>query len=183
VTIAKHVNIAVTTGNSYTVGTALEGTREAARLMGQDLSKVGGAGGGGHRLHRQRLCPDPGPGCPAPDLAGPQHGAAWKPGGPDTSETGLVPALTRDVKQAVRRADIIVAVSGAAEALIQAEDLKPGAVVCDVARPRDVSKAWRSSGPMCWSSREAWWPCPGMSISTSISAFLPKPPMPVWPKP
>ena len=28
----------------------------------------------------------------------------------------------------------------AAYAIIEAEDLKPGAVVCDVARPRDVSK-------------------------------------------
>ena len=37
VTIAERLNIAVTSGNSYTVATALEGTREAARLMGKDL--------------------------------------------------------------------------------------------------------------------------------------------------
>lgn len=49
--------------------------------------------------------------------------------------------ITKDLKKAIKRADIIVAVSGAAEALIEPGDLKPGAVVCDVARPRDVSVA------------------------------------------
>ncbi|MGH2593426.1 MAG: shikimate dehydrogenase, partial [Anaerolineae bacterium] len=41
---------------------------------------------------------------------------------------------------AIRHADVILAVSAAGEAIIQAYHLKPGAVVCDVARPRDVSK-------------------------------------------
>ena len=38
ITIAKNVDIAVTSGNSYTVATALQGTREAVRLMGKDLA-------------------------------------------------------------------------------------------------------------------------------------------------
>ena len=37
-------------------------------------------------------------------------------------------------------ADIILAVTSAVEAVVQPEHLKPGAVVCDVARPRDVSR-------------------------------------------
>ena len=36
ITIAKNLNIAVTSGNSYTVATALEGTRAATRLMGKE---------------------------------------------------------------------------------------------------------------------------------------------------
>lgn len=35
ITVAKNLDIAVTSGNSYTVATALEGTREAVRLMGK----------------------------------------------------------------------------------------------------------------------------------------------------
>ena len=37
-------------------------------------------------------------------------------------------------------ADIVLTVTSAVEAIVQPEHLKPGAVVCDVARPRDVSK-------------------------------------------
>lgn len=49
VTIARNLNIAVTTGNSYTVATAIEGTKKAAALMGIDLKQatvaiVGGTG-------------------------------------------------------------------------------------------------------------------------------------------
>ena len=37
------------------------------------------------------------------------------------------------------QADLILTVTSAVEAVIEPEHLKPGAVVCDVARPRDVS--------------------------------------------
>jgi fatty aldehyde-generating acyl-ACP reductase len=56
-----------------------------------------------------------------------------------TRQTGMVPRITSDIKQAVRRADVILCVSSSIDALIQPEDLKPGALVCDVARPRNVS--------------------------------------------
>jgi predicted amino acid dehydrogenase len=41
---------------------------------------------------------------------------------------------------AIRQADVILTVSSAGEAIILPHHLKPGAVVCDVARPRDVSR-------------------------------------------
>jgi predicted amino acid dehydrogenase len=40
---------------------------------------------------------------------------------------------------ALRTADIVIAVSSATGAIIQPEHLRSGAVVCDVARPRDVA--------------------------------------------
>jgi predicted amino acid dehydrogenase len=55
-------------------------------------------------------------------------------------DTGLAVKVSTDIKRSVQKADIIITVSGSAEALIDVMDLKPGAVVCDVARPRDVSK-------------------------------------------
>jgi fatty aldehyde-generating acyl-ACP reductase len=54
-------------------------------------------------------------------------------------DTGLAVKVTANVKEAVRKADIVISVSSAADSIIDPEDLKPGAVVCDVARPRDVS--------------------------------------------
>jgi predicted amino acid dehydrogenase len=45
-----------------------------------------------------------------------------------------------DISAALREADIVVAVTSAVDAVVEPEHLKPGAVVCDVARPRDVSR-------------------------------------------
>jgi predicted amino acid dehydrogenase len=65
--------------------------------------------------------------------------------GRDLDRTQEVAALigrgcvgTTDV-EAVRDADVIVTVTSSESAVIQPEHLKSGAVVCDVARPRDVS--------------------------------------------
>ena len=147
ITIDKHLKIAVTTGNSYTVGTALEGTREAARLMGHDLKKaevlVVGATGSIGSVCARILARDVG----FLTLLARNEARLEQLAVQITGETGLTPQITMDVKEALRRADIIVAVSGAAESLIQAEDLKPGSVVCDVARPRDVSKSVAEQRP------------------------------------
>jgi predicted amino acid dehydrogenase len=45
-----------------------------------------------------------------------------------------------DLSAALRDADIIIAVTSSLEAIVEPEHLKPGAVVCDIARPRDVSR-------------------------------------------
>jgi predicted amino acid dehydrogenase len=42
--------------------------------------------------------------------------------------------------EALRQVDLIITVSSAVEAIIEPDHLKSGAVVCDVARPRDVSR-------------------------------------------
>ncbi|HAP32454.1 MAG TPA: shikimate dehydrogenase [Firmicutes bacterium] len=139
ISIARNLDIAVTTGNSYTVATALQGTEKAAELMGIDLDRaevavLGASGSIGSACARilarkvnyltliARTLP------PLEKLAGRIK-----------QDCGLAAKVTANVKDAVRRADVIVAVSSAADALIEPEDLKPGAVVCDVARPRDVS--------------------------------------------
>ena len=62
ITIAKNLDIAVTSGNSYTVFTALEGARQAAEFMGINLGRAEVAVVGADGLHRQRLRPDTGAG-------------------------------------------------------------------------------------------------------------------------
>jgi fatty aldehyde-generating acyl-ACP reductase len=48
-------------------------------------------------------------------------------------------STTTDVKEGVEQADIVIAVSSAVHAIIEPSFIRSGAVVCDVARPRDVS--------------------------------------------
>ena len=54
--------------------------------------------------------------------------------------TGLAVRITTNTKATLRAADIVVAVTSAVDSLIEPEDLKTGAIVCDVARPRSVSR-------------------------------------------
>jgi len=139
ITIARNLDIAVTTGNSYTVATALEGTEKAAALMGIDISKaevavLGATGSIGSvcaRILARKVNFLTIIARTVPQLERLAERIL--------DETGLAVKITSNVKEAVKKADIIMAVSSAAESLIDPDDLKPGAVVCDVARPRDVS--------------------------------------------
>ncbi|MBP7332281.1 MAG: Long-chain acyl-(acyl-carrier-protein) reductase [Firmicutes bacterium ADurb.Bin373] len=140
ITVAKNLNIPVTTGNSYTVATAVEATREAARVMGHDLKKssvviMGATGAIG------RVC--------AMILAGETQNmtlvARNKRKLEDLAakilyDTGLAVKITSDSKKALRGGDIVVTVTSAVDTVIEPGDIKAGAVICDVARPRDVSK-------------------------------------------
>lgn len=140
ITIAKNLDIAVTTGNSYTVATAIQGTKKAADLMGTDLSQadilvVGATGSIGSVCARILARDARFLTLTARDRSKLDHLAARI-----MQETGLAAKVSTDLKRSVQRADIIITVTGAAEAIIDVMDLKPGAIVCDVARPRDVSK-------------------------------------------
>ena len=55
-------------------------------------------------------------------------------------KTGLAVRVTANTKSALKAADIIIAVTSAVDSIIEPEDLKSGAIVCDVARPRNVSR-------------------------------------------
>ena len=140
ITIAKNLNIAVTTGDSYTVATALQGTKKAAALMGIDLAQaevlvIGATGSIGSVCARILARDVRFLTLLARDRNKLNHLAARI-----LRDTGLAVKVSTDIKRSVQKADIIITVSGSAEALIDVMDLKPGAVVCDVARPRDVSK-------------------------------------------
>lgn len=140
ITVAKNLNIAVTSGNSYTVATALQGTRKAVRLMGKDLREaevviIGASGSIGAACARilsrevRHITLVARQTAPLEELAlelsG--HGAATF-------------TVSGDIKQSLRRADVVIAVTSAVDCIIDPADLRSGAVVCDVARPRNVSR-------------------------------------------
>ncbi|HQE04798.1 MAG: shikimate dehydrogenase [Tepidanaerobacter sp.] len=140
ITVAKNLNIPVTTGNSYTVATAIEGTKKAAEIMGKSIKDaqvlVIGAAGSIGNVCAQILAKD----CKYMTLAGRHTEKLERVADKILKDTGLSVMITSNVKKAVRKADVIITVTSSLDAIIEAEDLKPGAVVCDVSRPRDVSK-------------------------------------------
>lgn len=140
ITIAKNLNIPVTTGNSYTVSTAIEGTRRAAEVMGHTIAKgkiaVIGATGSIGAVCANLLARE------ASDLTlvGRDEAKLHKLASRILYDTGLVVKVTSNVVDGVKDADIVIVVTSATEVLINPQDLKIGAVVCDVSRPRNVSK-------------------------------------------
>jgi len=139
VTIRRNVDVAITTGNSYTVATAIEATEKAARLMEIDMDEanvlvLGASGSIGRAV--SLIMADEGRHL---TLCARDMGRLQKVADAIVSETGMVPRLTKDISAAVREADVIMCVSSALDAIIEPDDLKPGALVCDVSRPRNVS--------------------------------------------
>ena len=139
-TVAQNVDIAVTTGNSYTVATALQGIRYAADTMGMSsenasVAVLGATGSIGSACARI-LARDVG----NLVLAARSLDKLEKLAAKIRTETRSDPVVTTDLAEACRQADIVVAVTSATNAIVEPEWLRPGAIVCDVARPRNVSR-------------------------------------------
>ncbi len=140
ISIAKRLNIAVTSGNSYTVATALEGTRQALGLMGGDMKNarvvVLGATGSIGAVCSRILAKE----AKALTLVARNQERLQSL----ADELRLLKQaeikVTDDRVQALKAADVVLAVTSALDTIIEPGDLKAGAVVCDVARPRNVSR-------------------------------------------
>ena len=133
ISIAKRSPVPITTGNSYTVATAIEGVLKACAMIGVVPSEstvgiVGATGSIGrtcarvlHRHFKKTIVI-------GRDPARTEAVACEVPG--SVASTNLDDLLS---------ADAVVTVSSAGEAIVEPRHLKPGSVVCDVSRPRDVS--------------------------------------------
>ena len=139
VTIARALDVPVTTGDSYTVAIAVEAVLEAARLLEieprQATAAVVGASGTIGRVVAEMLASRVG----EVYLIGRRKSAL-------EAERERIQALRPQAvlrvstqMAALRRAQLVVTVSSAVEAIVEPQHLRPGSVVCDVARPRDVS--------------------------------------------
>lgn len=139
-TIAENLNIAVTSGNSYTIATALEGAIEAAQAMGiipeESSAAVIGATGSIGRVCAQIL---------SQKVASLTITARSLSRLKNVAEmifqfSGKRPKVTTDLHAALQNADIVISASSAGRGIIQPHFLKPGCVVCDVALPHDCSR-------------------------------------------
>jgi fatty aldehyde-generating acyl-ACP reductase len=139
ITIAKNLKIAVTTGNSYTVATAIEGAVRAAELMGVPIEEatvaVVGATGSIGRTCALALAPQA-----ARILLLGRDLQRLEPVAAELRQRARGEVLlSTDLAHALPQADVVITVTSAVDAIIYPQHLKSGAVVCDVARPRDVS--------------------------------------------
>lgn len=137
-TIAQALEVPVTTGDSYTVALTVRTLLEAGRQMGiavgeATLAVVGATGAIGSACARM-LAPQVG----RLILVG-RRPAALEPLQEQVSSLTHGPVETSTDLGAIRQADLVLSATSAGGAIISADHLKPGAVVCDVARPRDVS--------------------------------------------
>ena len=139
-TVARELSIGVTTGNSLTAATAVEGAVLAAARMGVPIRgarvAVIGATGSIGAACSQMLVRQVGELVLVARTRARLERLAERL---RASSPGPV-AITSDVREAVGSADIVITVSSAIDVLVEPEDLRSGAVVCDVSRPRNVSR-------------------------------------------
>ncbi len=138
ITIAKELEIPVTTGDSYTVSLAVQAIRDAAKMMdiplnGATAAVVGATGAIG------RVC--------AELLAGDVERLILIARDEKKLEIlrnrlvveARAELVTSTKIESINQAQLILTVTNAMHEIIHPEHLQPGSVVCDVARPRDVS--------------------------------------------
>jgi fatty aldehyde-generating acyl-ACP reductase len=139
ITIAQALQVPVTTGDSYTIATAIQAVRQAAQIMeipiGQARAAVVGATGAIGRVCSDLLADE----VAELVLIG-RHESALE----ELRDSLMERQPRANVKfntrmDVLRDAQLILTVTSALHAVIEPKHLLPGSVVCDVARPRDVS--------------------------------------------
>ncbi len=137
-TVARALDIPVTTGDSYTVALAVRALLEAGSRMSiapsQATGAVVGASGAIGSACARLLAPQ----VREMLLVGRRMERLKKVRDEVMNLTDKPVEITSDVAD-IHRADLIASATSAGKAIIRASHLKPGAVVCDVARPRDVA--------------------------------------------
>lgn len=139
VTIARHLDIPVTSGNAYTASIALQALQRGAGLMDISLREacaaVVGATGAIGRICAELLSLQ----VAELYLIGRRREPldALREALIDAGAAACVRVSTQIAD--LRKAQLVITVTSAVQAVLQPEYLRPGSVVCDVARPRDTS--------------------------------------------
>ncbi len=138
VTIAQALDVPVTTGDSYTIAIAVQSVREAARLMEIPLREasaaVVGATGSIGRVCAELLAEDVQRLFLIARSREKLERLREQLAGPGRSEVVVSTSM-----EVLSQAQLILTVTSAIEDVVRPEFLQPGSVICDVARPRDVS--------------------------------------------
>ncbi len=150
VSVARRLGIAVTTGLSYRVAAALEGCRRAVEMSGLELAEaevmiigVDSSGGGvvANLLARE--------GINYLTLSARDQHRLDNLARKLLFDTGISCKVTAHAGKAARRADLLVVIGANHEALPLPEDLKPGAVLCDLTLSQDfASRITRCRNPI-----------------------------------
>jgi len=139
-TVAENTTIAVTSGNSYTIAAAMQSLFRGAREMEVDLQTAhavvigatGSIGSACARILADKVAHVTLAARNATRLGKLTH--AMQP------HVRAKLGWTVDIPDAVRHADLVLTATAATSSIVEPEDLKPGAVVCEVSLPHDVSR-------------------------------------------
>lgn len=137
--VAKNVDIALTSGNTYTACLAIEGVIKATEIVGVDLKRarcaiIGATGDIGGACARF-FC----------DKVGSMAIAARNEKKLDIfadklSKMGGKIQIYKKTRDAIFEADVIISATSAITTIINPAELKKGAIVCDVALPANIAR-------------------------------------------
>ncbi len=139
--IANEVDVAVTTGNTFTAAMAIDGVLKACGLLDKDISStkvtiVGGTGDIGSACARffagsaKQLTVT---GRTKENLRRVKRELVKK------HKAKII--ATTDNESAVKDADIIIAAAAVSASILKIEWFKPGAIICDIGYPKNISYA------------------------------------------
>ncbi|MBI2252862.1 MAG: shikimate dehydrogenase [Armatimonadetes bacterium] len=139
INISQNLNIAVTSGNSYTIATAIEATLLAAKMLNINLkytnAAIIGASGSIGSVCAQILAKE----IPHLTLIARNLPRLKKIAQMIQERYGGKIEISTDLSLGIRNADIIISASSSG-GIIKSSDLKIGSVICDVALPHDVCR-------------------------------------------
>ncbi len=139
ITVAKSLKIPVTTGDSYTVAMAVQAIEEASVVMDYPLPQatvaVVGATGAIGAVCAEMLADQVGEML----LIGRRQDRLNEVAQVVRARGCQKVTVTADMNQLIH-ANLIITVTSAIDTVIEPHHLRLGAVICDVARPRDVSR-------------------------------------------
>lgn len=139
VTISRHLDIPVTTGDSLTIAMAAHAIRKAAAIMDIPLDTatlaIIGATGAIGSICAELLAPD----VKQMLLIGRRQEKLMQVAA-RAREQGCQDVLISSDMSQLNQAHLVITVTSAVDSIIEAHHLREGAVICDVARPRDISR-------------------------------------------
>ncbi len=145
-TIAEAMRIPVTTGNSYTIAVSVEAVRTAASRLRMNLSEttvaIVGASGAIGSVCARLLAPE----VSELILVGRRMHSLERVAGQAIEHGARFVDTTTNIER-IKRAQIVFAASSALGPLIEPQHLQSNALVCDVARPRDVARQVKRDRP------------------------------------
>lgn len=159
--VARQVNISVTSGNTYTAGLAIQGILRAAQLMERNLRTsrlaIIGATGDIGSICTRVLSKQVGE---IVLVARRENRLADLASEIQRSTAALV-KISQHVSEAVEGADLVLNVASAVTTIIEPQNLKSGAIICDVAYPAGVIRdIWRfRNDVLAFEGGMATWTC------------------------
>lgn len=139
--IAGEVDVPVTTGNTFTAAMVIEGVRKACAILGLEPSGlkatiVGGTGDIGSACARVLVDE-----VKELTITGRTKSNLKRIGAELSKKRKAKITATMNNEAAIRNADIVIACASVTASILKVDWFKPGAVICDVGYPKNISYA------------------------------------------